>query len=78
MAREEDAKDHYAGAYGHPVNGASLPTPHNHPPPEDEEFDEDEEEEEEYDSQDEDYEEEEVYYKPALDVPLADILYRTQ
>ncbi|RYP12324.1 hypothetical protein DL767_011342 [Monosporascus sp. MG133] len=59
MAREEDAKDHYAGAYGHPVNGASLPNPHNHPPPDEEEYDEEEEEEEEYDSQDEDYEEEE-------------------
>ncbi|KAI6086277.1 salt tolerance down-regulator-domain-containing protein [Hypoxylon rubiginosum] len=59
MAREEDAKDHYTGGYGHAVNGNSLPNPHNHPPPEDEEFDEDEEEEEEYDSQDEDYEEEE-------------------
>ncbi|OTB05531.1 hypothetical protein M426DRAFT_10575 [Hypoxylon sp. CI-4A] len=57
MAREEDARDHYAGGYNH-VNGAPLP-PHNHPPPEDEEFDEDEEEEEDYDSQDEDYEEEE-------------------
>ncbi|XXG98149.1 hypothetical protein Hte_004470 [Hypoxylon texense] len=59
MAREEDAKDHYTGGYGHAVNGSALPNPHNHPPPEDEEFDEDEEEEEEYDSQDEDYEEEE-------------------
>ncbi|OTB15916.1 hypothetical protein K445DRAFT_22236 [Daldinia sp. EC12] len=58
MAREEDAKDHYAGAYGHTVNGASLPNPHNHPPLEDDESEEDEEEEEEY-SQDEDYEEEE-------------------
>ncbi|KAI1371653.1 hypothetical protein F4677DRAFT_434759 [Hypoxylon crocopeplum] len=59
MAREEDAKDHYTGGYGHTVNGASLPNPHNHPPPEDDEFEEDEEEEEDYDSQDEDYEEEE-------------------
>ncbi|KAI1136921.1 hypothetical protein F5Y05DRAFT_419839 [Hypoxylon sp. FL0543] len=59
MAREEDAKDHYAGGYGHGVNGSSLPNPHNHPPPEDDEFEEDEEEEEDYDSQDEDYEEEE-------------------
>ncbi|KAI2606587.1 hypothetical protein GGR54DRAFT_644202 [Hypoxylon sp. NC1633] len=59
MAREEDAKDHYAGGYAHTVNGASIPNPHNHPPPEDEEFEEDEEEEEDYDSQDEDYEEEE-------------------
>ncbi|KAI0838864.1 hypothetical protein F5Y06DRAFT_34028 [Hypoxylon sp. FL0890] len=59
MAREEDAKDHYTGGYGHGVNGASLPNPHNHPPPEDDEFEEDEEEEEDYDSQDEDYEEEE-------------------
>ncbi|KAI2617620.1 salt tolerance down-regulator-domain-containing protein [Hypomontagnella submonticulosa] len=58
MAREEDAKDHYAGGYGH-VNGNSLPNPHNHPPPEDDDYEE-EEEEEDYDSQeDEDYEEEE-------------------
>ncbi|KAI2780663.1 salt tolerance down-regulator-domain-containing protein [Daldinia loculata] len=42
MAREEDAKDHYAGAYGHTVNGASLPNPHNHPPLEDDESEEDE------------------------------------
>ncbi|KAI1105199.1 hypothetical protein F4804DRAFT_331593 [Jackrogersella minutella] len=60
MAREEDAKDHFGGGYGHAVNGASLPIPHNHaPPPEDDEFEEDEEEEEDYDSQDEDYDEEE-------------------
>ncbi|KAI0376265.1 hypothetical protein F5Y04DRAFT_266806 [Hypomontagnella monticulosa] len=57
MAREEDAKDHYTGGYGH-VNGNSLP-PHNHPPPEDDDYEE-EEEEDDYDSQeDEDYEEEE-------------------
>ncbi|KAI0011584.1 hypothetical protein F4779DRAFT_189273 [Xylariaceae sp. FL0662B] len=59
MAREEDARDHYAGGYGHPVNGGSLSNSHNHPPPEDDEYDEEDEEEEEYDSQDEDYEEEE-------------------
>ncbi|KAI1383091.1 salt tolerance down-regulator-domain-containing protein [Hypoxylon trugodes] len=58
MAREEDAKDHYVGGYGHGINGNSMPN-HNHPPPEDDEFEDDEEEEEEYDSQDEDYEEEE-------------------
>ncbi|KAI0160942.1 hypothetical protein GGR52DRAFT_562280 [Hypoxylon sp. FL1284] len=59
MAREEDARDHYTGAYGHAANGTPAPAAHNHPPPEDEEFDEDEEEDEEYDSQEEDYEEEE-------------------
>lgn len=75
MAREEDAKDHYTGGYGHAVNGNSLPNPHNHPPPEDEEFDEDEEEEEEYDSQDEDYEEEEVTSRSLFQIaPVANIL----
>ncbi|KAI1073970.1 hypothetical protein F5B20DRAFT_565342 [Whalleya microplaca] len=59
MAREEDARDHYAGGYGHPINGSSLPNSHNHPPPDDDEYDEEDEEEEEYDSQDEEYEEEE-------------------
>ena len=68
MAREEDAKDHYAAAYGHSVNGANIPNPHSHPSPEEEEYEEEEEEEEEYDSQDEDYEEEEVstHWTPAL------------
>ena len=62
MAREEDAKDHYAATYGgHSVNGGNIPNPHNHPSPEEEEYEEEEEEEEEFDeSQDEDYEEEEV------------------
>ena len=68
MAREGDAKDHYAAAYGHSVNGANIPNPHSHPSPEEEEYEEEEEEEEEYDSQDEDYEEEEVstHWTPAL------------
>ncbi|KAL7944230.1 hypothetical protein V8C42DRAFT_326208 [Trichoderma barbatum] len=59
MAREEDAREHFARGYGHP-NG-SYSTPHNHPPPEDEDYeDEEEEEEEDYDdSQDEEYEDEE-------------------
>lgn len=57
MAREEDAKDHYA--YGH-SNGASM-TAHNHaPPPDDEEYDEEDEDDEEYDSGEEEYDEEEV------------------
>ncbi|KXJ91906.1 salt tolerance down-regulator-domain-containing protein [Microdochium bolleyi] len=59
MAREEDAKDHYA-SYGHGVNGANLPPPHNHPPPDEEEYDEDEEEpDDDYASQDYDDEDEE-------------------
>ncbi|OPB42591.1 hypothetical protein A0O28_0037100 [Trichoderma guizhouense] len=59
MAREEDAREHFARGYGHP-NG-SYSAPHNHPPPEDEDYeDEEEEEEEDYDdSQDEEYEDEE-------------------
>ncbi|KAH6646189.1 hypothetical protein BKA67DRAFT_583487 [Truncatella angustata] len=57
MAREEDAKDHYA--YGH-SNGNSL-NAHNHaPPPDDEEYEDEDEEDDEYDSQeDEEYDEEE-------------------
>ncbi|KAL7937303.1 hypothetical protein V8C35DRAFT_292137 [Trichoderma chlorosporum] len=60
MAREEDAREHFARGYGHP-NG-SYSTPHNHPPPEDEDYEDEEEEEEEEDyddSQDEEYEDEE-------------------
>lgn len=68
MAREEDSKEHYAGSYGHSVNGASIPNPHNHAPPEDDDFEEDEEEEEEYDTQDEDYEEEEVFSKNLVEI----------
>lgn len=57
MAREEDAKDHYA--YGH-SNGTSM-NAHNHaPPPDDEEYDDEEEDDEEYDSNEEEYDEEEV------------------
>ncbi|KAK8044470.1 hypothetical protein PG993_004494 [Apiospora rasikravindrae] len=59
MAREEDARDHYAGAYGHSVNGAPLPNSHNHPPPDDEEYDEEDEEEDDYESGEEEYDEEE-------------------
>ncbi|KAI0020495.1 salt tolerance down-regulator-domain-containing protein [Xylariomycetidae sp. FL0641] len=60
MAREEESRAHYTGAYGHPVNGGPLPNPHNIPPPEEDDYDDDEEDEDEYDSQDEeDYEEEE-------------------
>ncbi|KAK6067343.1 stress response protein NST1 [Seiridium cupressi] len=56
MAREEDAKDHYA--YGH-ANGSPL-NAHNHaPPPDDEEYDDEEEDDEEYDSGEEEYDEEE-------------------
>jgi hypothetical protein len=61
MAREEDVKNHYAGAYGHSVNGSSLPDSHDHAPPEEDDFDGEEEgEEDEYDSQEEEYDEEEV------------------
>jgi hypothetical protein len=57
MAREEDAKDHYA--FGHP-NGSSM-NAHNHaPPPDDEEYDDEEDDDEEYDSGEEEYDEEEV------------------
>ena len=66
MAREEDAREHFARGYGHP-NG-SYSTPHNHPPPEDD-YDEEEEEDEEEDyddSQDEEYEDEEVYSNPSV------------
>ncbi|KAK6840417.1 hypothetical protein PG995_016171 [Apiospora arundinis] len=59
MAREEDARDHYAGAYGHSVNGAPIPNSHNHPPPDDEEYDEEDEEEDDYESGEEEYDEEE-------------------
>ncbi|KAI5865127.1 hypothetical protein GGS23DRAFT_557812 [Durotheca rogersii] len=59
MAREEDAKDHYAGGYGHGMNGAPMSNSHNHPPVEDDELEEEEEDEDDYDSQDEDYDEEE-------------------
>ncbi|KAH8650176.1 hypothetical protein BX600DRAFT_517386 [Xylariales sp. PMI_506] len=59
MAREEDAKDHYSGSFGHSVNGAPLPNSHSHPPADDEEYDEEEEEDEDYDSQEEEYDEEE-------------------
>ncbi|KAH6695381.1 hypothetical protein F5X68DRAFT_258032 [Plectosphaerella plurivora] len=55
MAREEDAREHMAHGYIHPVNGSYVSHPHM-----DEEFDEDEEEDEEYDSQDDDYEDEEA------------------
>ncbi|KAK2032028.1 hypothetical protein LX32DRAFT_636823 [Colletotrichum zoysiae] len=59
MAREEDAKEHFSRAYGHPANGSY--SSHNHPPPEDDYDDEDEEEDEDYDdSQEEEYEDEEV------------------
>ncbi|KAK1585681.1 salt tolerance down-regulator-domain-containing protein [Colletotrichum navitas] len=59
MAREEDAKEHFSRAYGHPANGSY--SNHNHPPPEDDYDDEDEEEDEDYDdSQEEEYEDEEV------------------
>ncbi|KAI9158894.1 Stress response protein NST1 [Paramyrothecium foliicola] len=65
MAREEDAREHFARGYGHP-NG-SYSTPHNHPPPEDDEYEEEEDEEEDYeDSQDEEYEDEEVYSNPSV------------
>lgn len=65
MAREEDAREHFARGYGHP-NG-SYSNPHNHPPPEDDEYDEEEEDEEDYDdSQDDDYEDEEVYSNPSV------------
>ncbi|KAL7792164.1 salt tolerance down-regulator domain-containing protein [Trichoderma ceciliae] len=68
MARDEDAREHFARGYGHP-NG-SYSTPHNHPPPEDDEYEDDEEEdedEEDYDgSQDEEYEDEEVYCNPSV------------
>ncbi|KAM0257323.1 hypothetical protein ACHAQJ_004410 [Trichoderma viride] len=66
MAREEDAREHFARGYGHP--NASYSTPHNHPPPEDDDYeDEEEEEEEDYDdSQDEEYEDEEVYCNPSV------------
>ncbi|KAK7942575.1 uncharacterized protein PG986_011688 [Apiospora aurea] len=59
MAREEDARDHYAGAYGHSVNGAPIPNSHSHPPPDDEEYDEEDEEEDDYESGEEEYDEEE-------------------
>lgn len=62
MAREEDAKDHYSGAYGHAINGGSLPPGHNHPPPDEEEYDEDEEEADDDYSQDYDEEDEEEVY----------------
>ncbi|UKZ80349.1 hypothetical protein TrVFT333_008107 [Trichoderma virens FT-333] len=67
MAREEDAREHFARGYGHP-NGSYSSAPHNHAPPEDEDYeDEEEEEEEDYDdSQDEEYEDEEVYYNPSV------------
>ncbi|KAK2770448.1 stress response protein NST1 [Colletotrichum kahawae] len=59
MAREEDAKEHFARGYAHPTNGSY--SNHNHPPPEDDYDDEDEEEDEDYDdSQEEEYEDEEV------------------
>lgn len=65
MAREEDAREHFARGYGHP-NG-SYSNPHNHPPPEDDEYEEEEDEEEDYDdSQDEEYEDEEVYSNPSV------------
>ncbi|KAK1251249.1 hypothetical protein MKX07_005804 [Trichoderma sp. CBMAI-0711] len=70
MAREEDAREHFARGYGHP-NG-SYSAPHNHPPPEDEEYEDEEEEEEEEDyddSQDEEYEDEEVYCHPPSVMP---------
>ncbi|CEJ82288.1 Putative Stress response protein NST1 [[Torrubiella] hemipterigena] len=58
MAREEDAREHFARGYGHP-NG-SYPAPHNHPPPEEDEYDEEEDEEDDYeDSQEEEYDDEE-------------------
>ncbi|KAL6699129.1 hypothetical protein J3F84DRAFT_393490 [Trichoderma pleuroticola] len=58
MAREEDAREHFARGYGHP-NG-SYSAPHNHPPPEDEDYeDEEEEEEEDYDDSQDEYEDEE-------------------
>ncbi|KAL3291650.1 stress response protein nst1 [Colletotrichum asianum] len=58
MAREEDAKEHFARGYAHPTNGSY--SNHNHPPPEDDYDDEDEEEDEDYDdSQEEEYEDEE-------------------
>ncbi|PHH65040.1 hypothetical protein CDD81_3438 [Ophiocordyceps australis] len=62
MAREEDAREHFARAYA-PPNG-SYSAPHNHthaPPPEEEEYEEEEEEEEDdyEDSQEEEYEDEE-------------------
>lgn len=65
MAREEDAREHFARGYGHP-NG-SYPAPHNHPPPEEDEYDEEEDEEDDYDdSQEEEYDDEEVYSNPSV------------
>lgn len=62
MAREEDARDHFARGYGHP-NG-SYSASHTHPPEEDE-YEDEEDEEEDYDSQDEEYDDEEVYSNPS-------------
>ncbi|KAF5008167.1 hypothetical protein FDECE_5561 [Fusarium decemcellulare] len=65
MAREEDAREHFARGYGQP-NG-SYSNSHSHPPPEEDEYDDEEDEEEDYDdSQDEEYEDEEVYSNPSV------------
>lgn len=64
MAREEDAREHFARGYAHP-NG-SYSNPHSHPPPEDDDYDDDEEEDDDYDDSQDEYEDEEVYSNPSV------------
>ena len=65
MAREEDAREHFARGYGHP-NGSYSNSHANPPPPDEDEYeeDDDEEDDDDYDSQEEEYEDEEVLLNP--------------
>lgn len=65
MAREEDARGHFARGFGHP-NG-SYSTPHTNPPPDEDDYEEDDDEDEDFDdSQEDEYEDEEVLSNPSM------------